>query len=241
MELTQPIASLVMANCIVVFGALVQTSTGMGFGMIAAPLLALVSFEFVPGPMLFTNLFLSLLMLGDGRANVVYKEVVILLPTILAGTVAGAAVLMLVPKDVLGVLFALLVLAAVAVTIFAKALPFTAQNLGITGIAAGVMGTATGIPGAPLVVLYQNEPIEKTRPTLAIVFTFSYVASLIALSFAGKFSVNLAFLGLLLLPGLALGYLIGKRVRGYLSKSVGRFLMLSIASSGAVLLLVKSF
>lgn len=240
MELTQPNSSLLIANAIVVLGSLVQTSTGMGFGMIAAPLLALVSLQYVPGPMLFINVFLSLLMLGDGRAKVVQKEVAFLLPTILLGTVLGAAIIMLVPTDTLGVLLALLILLAVAVTIFSKALALTSRNLMICGVSVGIMGTTVGIPGAPLVVLYQNERIEKTRPTMALIFTFSYITSLIALSFAGVFSVNLALLGLLLLPGLIVGYVIGKQVREYLIKAIGRYLMLSIASAGAVLLLLKS-
>ena len=240
MDLAQSIPSLLVANCVAVLASMVQTSTGMGFAMIAAPLLALISFEYVPGPMLLTNLFLSLLMLGDGRANVVQREVAFLLPTILIGTVIGAAIVMLVPTETLGILFALLILLAVAITVFSKALALTARNLAICGVAVGIMGTATGIPGAPLVVLYQNERIEKTRPTMALVFTFSYVSSLIALSFAGAFSVSLAVLGLLMLPGLILGYAIGKRVRGYMTRAMGRFLMLSIASTGAVMLLLKS-
>ncbi len=240
MELIQPLSTILIANSVVVLSALVQTSTGMGFGMIAAPLLALVSLEFVPGPMLFVNLFLSLIMLGDGRANVVRHEITFLLPTILLGTIMGAAIVMLVPTDILGVLFALLIIIAVAVTVFAKALAITSRNLVICGVAVGIMGTATGIPGAPLVVLYQNEPIEKTRPTMALVFTFSYISSLVALSFAGVFSTSLALLGLMLLPGLIIGYVIGKQVRGYMTKAMGRFLMLSISSTGAVLLLLKS-
>jgi uncharacterized membrane protein YfcA len=190
--------------------------------------------------MIFINLFLSLLMLGDGRVNVVRKEAAFLLPTILVGTVLGAAIVILVPAETLGVLFAVLILVAVAITVFARALALTSRNLVICGVAVGVMGTATGIPGAPLVVLYRNECMEKTRPTMALVFTFSYISSLFALSFAGAFSVSLALLGLLLLPGLILGCVIGKRVRGYMTKAMGRFLMLSIASLGAVLLLIKS-
>ncbi len=240
MEITQPLTTLLIANGIVIFGALVQTATGMGFGMIAAPLLALVSLEFVPGPMLFVNLFLSLIMLGDGRANVVSREIALLLPTILLGTVMGAAIVMLVPTDTLGVVFALLILVAVAVTVFARALALTSRNLVVCGVAVGVMGTATGIPGAPLVVLYQNETIEKTRPTMALVFTFSYMSSLVALAFAGAFSVSLAVLGLLMLPGLIVGYVAGKQIRGYMSKAMGRMLMLGISSTGAILLLIKS-
>lgn len=240
MELDLPLSSLLIANGVVIFSAIVQTATGMGFGMIAAPLLALISLELVPGPMLFVNLFLSLLMLGDGRSHVVRREVVLLLPTILVGTAIGAAIVMALPGDILGIVFALMILSAVAITLFAKALAMTTGNLAACGVAVGVMGTATGIPGGPLVVLYQNEPMEKTRPTMALVFTFSYTSSLIALSIAGVFSLQLAFLGLLMLPGLMIGYILGKRVRGHMSREIGRFLMLSIASSGAVLLLAKS-
>lgn len=102
MELLQPISALLVANCVVVLAAMVQTSTGMGFGMIAAPLLALISLEYVPDPMLFINLSLSLIMLGDGRANVVQRDIAFLLPTILLGTAAGTAIIMLLPTETLG-------------------------------------------------------------------------------------------------------------------------------------------
>ncbi|EPX78250.1 sulfite exporter TauE/SafE family protein [Litoreibacter arenae] len=240
MELTQTISSLVVANAIVIFGSLVQTSTGMGFGMIAAPLLALISLEYVPGPMLFVNLFLSLLMLGDSRTYVVHKEVALLMPAIVIGTAIAAVVVTMMPARMLGIVFPSLILCAVAVTIFARALVLTTRNLVICGVAVGLMGTATGIPGGPLVVLYQNEPLEKTRPTMALVFTFSYITSLVALALAGVFDMGQALLGLLMLPGLILGYVIGKRVRGHMSRALGRFLMLSIAASGALLLLIKS-
>jgi uncharacterized membrane protein YfcA len=129
---------------------------------------------------------------------------------------------------------------AVVITLVAKAQPLTTQNLSICGVAVGAMGSTSGIPGAPLVVLYQNEPLEKTRPTMALVFTFAYITSLIALTYGGVFNTRLAIDGLLLLPGLLLGFVIGKWARQYMSKSTGRMLMLSIASVGAVLLLVKS-
>lgn len=184
MEFTQSLPPLLIANGVAVLAAVVQTSTGMGFGMIAAPMLALISLEYVPGPMLFINLFLSLIMLGDGRANIIQKEVAVLLPTIMIGTAIGAAVIMLVRPETLGILFSLLILVTVLITVLAKALALTTRNLATCGVAVGIMGTATGIPGGPLVVLYQSERIEKTRPTMALVFTFSYIASLVALSVA---------------------------------------------------------
>lgn len=240
MELSHSVLSFLVANCAVLLASIVQTSTGMGFAMIAAPLLALISLEFVPGPMLFVNLFLSLFMLGDGRSHVVRREIIILCPAILIGTLLGVAILSRIPSSTLGVLFACLILLAVAITLVAKAQPLTGRNLTLCGIAVGTMGSTSGIPGAPLVVLYQNEPIEKTRPTMALIFTFSYITSLIALTYGGAFNTRLAMDGLALLPGLVLGFGIGKWARQYLTQAVGRLLMLSIASAGAFLLLAKT-
>lgn len=240
MEVSHSLDAFIVANCAVVVASIVQTSTGMGFAMIAAPLLALVSLDFVPGPMLFTNLFLSVFMLGDGRSHVVRREIAALGPTILIGTVIGAVILSSVPRDNLGVLFACLVLLAVAISLFGKAPQLTVGNLSTCGLAVGVMGSTAGIPGAPLVIMYQNEPLEKTRPTMALVFTFSYITSLIALAYVGSFNGQLAMDGLMLLPGLLIGYGLGRWCRRFMTQAVGRMLMLSIASTGAIMLLSNS-
>lgn len=240
MELSHALDAFMLANCAVLIASFVQTSTGMGFAMIAAPLLALVSITFVPGPMLFINLFLAVFMLGDGRSFVVKREIAILAPTILFGTLIGAAILSRVPSDSIAIVFACLILLAVAISVFAKALAFTTRNLSICGVAVGVMGSTSGIPGAPLVIMYQNEPLEKTRPTMALVFTFSYITSLCALAYVGAFNVQLALDGLMLLPGLLVGYAVGRWSRQYMTQRIGRALMLSIASVGAVLLLIKA-
>lgn len=240
MELDFALTTLILANLAVSLASLIQTSTGMGFAMIAAPLLALISLEFVPGPMLFVNLFLAVFMLGDGRSHVVKCEVGILLPTILVGTFIGVAVLAQIPSDTLGTLFACLILVAVAITILAKPLALTTLNLSFCGVAVGIMGSTSGVPGAPLVVLYQNEPIEKTRPTMALIFAFAYITSLLGLAYGEYFDMQRGIAGLLMLPGLLLGFWFGKWARKYMTKEIGRVLMLSIASIGAMLLLYKS-
>lgn len=232
--------SFLIANCVVALSSFVHTSTGMVFAMIAAPLLALISIEFVPGPMLLVNLFLSVFMLREGRSHVARREIAILCPTILVGTFIGVAILTRISRDTIGILFACLILLAVAITVLAKAQPLITRNLTIGGVFVGIMGSTAGIPGAPLVVLYQNEDIKKTRPTMALVFTFSFATSLLALSYGGAFNFKLAIDGLILLPGLIFGFIFGKWVRQFMTKAIGRTLMLSIASIGSVLLLVKS-
>ena len=233
-------AEFAVANCAILLGSLVQTTAGMGFAMVSVPLLALISLDFVPGPTIFVNLFLTVLMLKDGRATIVRQEMLCLLPAILTGTVLGAVVLAHVPLATLGVLFALLVLLAVVVTFIVKVQCLTPSGLIIGGVAAGLMGTTSGIHGPPLAVIYQHEPIQKIRATLALVFLIAYTLSLLALALSGEFNVALAITGLLLLPGLLLGFQLGKRVRQRVSPARARMITLSIASVSAVILLVKS-
>ena len=131
-------------------------------------------------------------MLSDGKSTIVTREISILLPSILVGTLLGALVLSLVPAHTLGILFAILVLLAIGVTFFVKLHFLTPKGLIIGGVASGLMGTTSGIHGPPLAVLYQHENINKIRATMALVFLVAYCLSLIALGIFGDFSVRLA-------------------------------------------------
>lgn len=238
---TQPtLAIIVLANCAVFLGSLVQTTTGMGFAMVAAPLLALISLDLVPGPMLLVNLILSALMLSSDRSNINRRELTILMPMIGIGTVVGGLVLASLSPEHFGLLFGLMIFAAVVASMFVNNIALSATTLTAGGLIAGLMGTTSGIPGPPLAVLYQHEDLQKTRPTLAVVFTFAYIASLAAVTFADKFNLGLALDGLKLLPGLILGYLLAKKYRGLIAPNTGRMLMLSIAAVSSIMLIVNS-
>lgn len=240
MEFDHSITEFMIANCAILLGSVVQTTTGMGFAMVSVPLLALISLDFVPGPTIFVNLFLTLLMLNDGRSTIVKREITILLPSLLIGTLLGVAVLSLVPAHTLGILFALLVLLAIAVTFLVEIHCLTPVGLFFGGVASGLMGTTSGIHGPPLAVLYQHENTSKVRATMALVFLVAYSLSLIALGIFGDFNSRQALSGSALLPGLLIGFQIGKRVRHQIPPLLARTIMLSIASISSVILLVKS-
>ena len=57
---------MLAAFCIVVVGALVQGSVGMGLGLVTVPFLLQVDPVFVPGPVLASGFLLSLLMVCRG-------------------------------------------------------------------------------------------------------------------------------------------------------------------------------
>ena len=53
-------AGIVVANGILAAGSVLQAATGLGAGLIVVPLLALISLEFVPGPVILAVLALGL-------------------------------------------------------------------------------------------------------------------------------------------------------------------------------------
>lgn len=240
MEFNHSLNEIILANCVIFLAAMVQTSAGMGFGMIAVPLLALISLDYVPGASLFINLFIALFMLQDGRSKVKREEITILLPLIAVGTIVAVIILLWIPAAKLNILFSIIILIAVAITIFVKNSGLNKKKLTIGGFTAGLMGTVSGIHGSPLAVLYQHEDIEKTRATLAVVFLYAYTLSLIGLTYTGAFGLQLALEGLLLLPGLIFGFIFAKQVRDFISKTVARYLMLTISAIGAIALLIKA-
>ena len=232
--------SIILANLVVGMATFVQTSAGLGFAMLAIPLLAIIDLAYIPGPTLFVSLFLTLAMFLKGRSEIVYREIVTMAPALVAGTVLGALVIDLIPVSVLGIVFALLILAGIAITVLAKPVPLNRASLLGGGFTSGLMGTISGIHGPPLVLLYQNEAIEKTRATIALIFCIAYILSLAGLATVGQFDLAGARMGLALFPGLAAGFFLALKARHLFSKRFLRTAMLSIASASALILLVKS-
>jgi len=231
---------LALANLVVFCAAFVQLSAGLGFALVAVPLLAAIDLGFVPGPSLFVSVFLALFMLGGDRRAIVRREVGVLLPALALGTAGGALLLAIVPKDTLGILFAVVILLAIAITVLVRPVGLSTPSLIGGGFAAGVMGTVSGIHGPPLALLYQAEEIGKTRATLALIFLVGYVISLVALTIANEFGLRGVQLGLVLLPGLLVGIATASRTRRLLPDRLVRAAILVIAGAGAIVLLAKS-
>ena len=54
---------IIAANLVIFIAAVVQAATGVGFAMVAVPLLALINLAWVPAPMLICNIGLSLVIM----------------------------------------------------------------------------------------------------------------------------------------------------------------------------------
>ncbi len=233
-------AELVLANLVVCFAGFVQASAGIGYAMIAVPLLVLIDLGYAPGPSLFAMMFLSIAMAAAERRDIDRQGLAALLPGLCLGTVAGALLLGALDPAWFGPLFGGIVLAAIAIGQLAAAPPRSSASFGAGGFVAGLMGTMSGIHGPPLAVLYQRADHARARATIALIFVIASALSLVSLALEGLFGRAQLVAGLSLLPGLALGYLLAQRSRAHISDALARAMMLIIAGASAVILIAKS-
>lgn len=235
-----PTFQLVIGSLIMVVGSLLQASVGFGIALFVVPLLVLLNPVFVPGPMLFASLFLAAIMAFRGWSAIDLKKLGLAGVGLFVGTAAGALALMIVAADKWPKLFAVFILVAVALSASGIHIPATRRNLVAAGIISGVMGTISGIHGPPMALLYQREPGNIVRATLAIFFVMAYAIALIALGTIGLFGKKELLLGLTLAPGVIAGYIVARFSTKLLDRGYWlRLAILTVASLSAIALLLR--
>jgi hypothetical protein len=223
-----------------VAGSLLQASVGFGIALFVVPLLVLLNPVFVPGPMLFASLFLAAIMAFRGWSAIDLKKLGLAGVGLFVGTAAGALALMIVAADKWPKLFAVFILVAVALSASGIHIPATRRNLVAAGIISGVMGTISGIHGPPMALLYQREPGNIVRATLAIFFVMAYAIALIALGTIGLFGKKELLLGLTLAPGVIAGYIVARFSTKLLDRGYWlRLAILTVASLSAIALILR--
>lgn len=225
----------------IVAAAMVQGSTGLGFGMVAAPVLAIVDPVFVPGPLLVLALLVSALVAlrewrSIDRAGIGYA----LAGRIPASFVAGFTIAAI-PAAAFGALFGGLVLLAVLLSVAGWQLLPTRRNLVFAGLASGYMGTITSIGAPPMALVYQHSSGAAVRSTLGAYFVFGALWSLIALAAFGAVGWSELLLSVNLLPALVLGFIASNWVVTHINKDRVRQLVLIFCTLSSVALLAKSF
>jgi uncharacterized membrane protein YfcA len=231
---------LVAANTVIFIAAVLQAATGVGFAMVAVPLLALINLDWVPAPMLICNIFLSVILMSRSRKALVRAEAPPLFLGLTLGTIAGAVILRLVEGRGLGLMIGAIIVSAVAASLLTPPLAITRGRLLTGAFIGGATGIISAMHGPPLIILYQRERPEKVRATMAGVFLFGCFLALGSLWLAGLLGWEQIWRGLILLPGVALGYFAGRALGGRMSPAAVRYAMLSLAGGAGALLMLRS-
>ncbi|MFW6159883.1 MAG: sulfite exporter TauE/SafE family protein [Acidobacteriota bacterium] len=228
---------IILAIGIACLGTLLQGSIGFGLGLIGVPLLVLINPDFIPGPLLLAAFILNILMSTRELHSIDIKGVGWAVPGRFMGAVVGAFILKLLPSEHLSLLFGLMVLIAVVLTSSGLSLSSKPTNIFGAATFSGIMGTTSAIGGAPMAIVYQHEKGPRIRGTLAAIFLFGTLLSLISLTLIGRFGSKELLMTLILLPGIFLGFFLSKKTAGFLDKGHIRLAVL-IASAFSGLLII---
>jgi uncharacterized membrane protein YfcA len=226
---------------IVSLAAIVQASLGMGYGLTAAPLLALVDPVFVPVATLIIGMVSSTIGAVGERSRILWRDVLLAV----AGRLAGAAIAVLIislvaDKNGFSILFGAAVGVAVLLSAYGHSLKKTTHSLIAMGSVSGVMGTITGVGAPPLALVYQGSDAVQARATLAAIFAFGCASSLLMLMTIGWVGIADLAIAASMLPPMLLGTAVGQKIRAEFEQRY-RKALLTLSGVAAVILLVKGF
>ncbi len=215
-----------LAALAVFVGAALQSATGFGFALVAAPILfALLGPQQAVTAGVLLGLMLNALTLATERRRpaVLARDAALLVGWSLPGLAAGALALRELSEQLLSALVALAVLAALALRVRSRARRLAVEvaarprvwHAPAAGVASGALSTSASLSGPPLVfyLLARSAPAPM-RDTLAAIFIVQALLGLPALLVSGTFDIP-AGAWALLAAGLA-GQLLGRRAFAWL-------------------------
>ena len=143
-----------------------QTVTGFGYAIIAAPLLALVlGIKETVILTMITGYIAMLFLLRAIKNEGSYSAVGFLVLASFLGAIPGAYVMSTISNDWLKLFIGLLLLLVSAALWFNYNLPLSKSKLadGIIGLVSGFLATTTSINGPPLVLYFLNAKLAENK------------------------------------------------------------------------------
>ena len=230
--------SVALATLVIATSSALQAATGMGMALFAAPLLALIDTAYVPGPTLCAVMVLSAAVAWRERGVLDRRVLVTALLGLAIGCGAAVAVLTMLAGMDLARLFAVLILAAVFLSLLGARIPVRTAPLLFGGAASGLLGTMSGAHGPPIALVLQHEPPARLRATLCAFFAVGCALSLLALSAGGLFGLMQLKLGVALLPGVVVGFALSPLLNRRIDRRRARTSVLAISALSALALLL---
>ena len=231
--------ALVLMFFIVLVASVVQATLGMGYGLAAAPLLALVDPVFVPVPTILIGMISSAAGAWSERQNIHWSEVKNAVLGRFFGAFCAALLLaVIVDTGVFMIVFGLAVGLAVLLSVFSLTIVKNTCSLVGMGAVSGLMGTITGVGAPPLALLYQGSYAGEARPTLAAMFAIGCLVSAVALAAIGWLGITEVVMLVLMLIPMTLGTWVGRRYRTLVDRRY-RLALLTVAGVAAIILIIR--
>lgn len=226
---------------VIIIAAIAQSSLGVGFGVVAAPILALIDPAMLPGPLQVLAMLISLMVVVRDRRDLRFGHLSYALAGRILASILGALTASLLGEREFMILFAVLILLAVALSLSGRRVAPTRGNLFLAGSASGYMGTITSVGTPPMALVYQYSPGAEVRANMSAFFSIGALVSIISLMGFGAFDRTEMVFAVTLIPALIVGFLLSGYVKPYTDNGWMRPAMLVLCVLASLTLLAKSF
>lgn len=243
-------APLLMMNAAVLIAALVQSATGIGFGLIAGPIILMAVNT---GSAIQVTIVLSLLVAAILAPPLFQHAPKPLLSRLAMGTLAGlpVGIIVFMSVDVIALkLGAAACVIMTAVTVFRR-LSHPRQGGShsgnviydmIAGVLSGAMSVSLAMPGPPAAARMAALGLTKVqiRSSSLTLFTFSYVAAIAVQWMLVGITHDTVSLTLSLIPAALIGILLGRKAVAWISERAFLWIIAAILTATAFSLLVPA-
>lgn len=222
--------------------SLVQSLTGLGFGlMIVPPLVMVIGAKDAVVVSNVLGTFLSAVLLVRSHGHVEWRTGSNLFVSTLVGMPLGLLVLVWIDPDVLQVVIAVTVI--VFTILLARGMRLHAAGLfgdALTGLASGVLRMSTSMSGPPVVIYLQGRGLvsERFRATLAAFFTAGGLVGAMMFAAAGRIDRDVGLQVGAGLPALAAGVLGGSALYRRVDENLFRRAVFGVLLSSSALAIV---
>jgi uncharacterized protein len=235
-----PAWTIAVMALVVLVGAFVQATIGLGLGLVGAPLIALLEPQLVPTLFLLLAVPVSLAVLAVKRHHVDWRVVAWALPARVPGTFVGVWLATTIAGRWLGVAVALMVLVAVALALHTVTVQQTPATLVGAGFVAGAAGTAVAIGGPPMAIVMAHRPPRVVRGTLSVFFFVGSVLSAAWFAVVGELPRSAVVLALVYAPLLLVAIPLGGWANHRVPREPFRRGVLVLCAGSAIVLLAHS-
>lgn len=239
--MTFPLYDYLLVSLVIFIGACLQGAGGVGFGMFVAPILALWRPELVPGPLLVLGGLLSLMSAIRERTSIDFHGLRFALAGRIPASFVGGLFFALLPLAMLSVVFALLILAAVALSLLGWKVANSPRNLFLAGLASGFMGTITSVGAPPMAIVMQHAQPAQLRATIGAFFVVGATVSIMALAWVDRFGWLELWYGVALVLPLLAGFGVSSKLVDRIDRHQVRTLILGMSALAAGALIVRQF
>ncbi|MCP4385521.1 MAG: sulfite exporter TauE/SafE family protein [Hyphomicrobiales bacterium] len=201
------------AFLVIVVAAIAQSTLGVGFGVVAAPALALLDPQMVPGPLLVLAMLTSLMVAIRDRRDVRFGHLSYALSGRVAASILGGLTASALGQRDFLLLFAGLVITGVALSLTGWKIAPTRRNLFLAGSASGYMGTITSSGAPPMAIVYQHSPAAEVRANMSVFLAAGALVSIGSLVAFGAFDWAELAVAMYLIPALWLGFFLSRYFR----------------------------